>query len=91
MWLPPHLPHADTPSRAMCRVPIPGLPAGRDGNAQHMQPLRSALRNGIPSVVPLVDRAIEDLQQWLISTSHGVSQAPLPVDLDECVFRHNRR
>jgi len=28
---------------------------------------------------------------WLIGTSHGVSQAPLPVDLDECVVRHNRR
>ena len=56
-----------------------------------MQPLRSALRNDTPSVVPSVDRAIGDLQQWLIGTSHGVSQTPLPVDLDECVFRHNRR
>ena len=91
LWLPTRLPHADTPSRAMCRVPIPGLPAGPDGTAQHMQPLRSALRNGIPSVVPLADRAIGNLQPWLIGTSHGVSQAPLPVDLDECVVRHNRR
>ena len=56
-----------------------------------MQPLRSALRNGIPSVVPLADRAIGNLQPWLNGTSHGVSQAPLPVDLDECVVRHNRR
>ena len=55
-----------------------------------IQPLRSALRKGTPSVVPLADRAIGNLQQWLIGTYHGVSKAQLPVYLDEFVFRHNR-
>ncbi len=39
----------------------------------------------------LADRAIGNLQQWLIGTHHGVSRAQLPVYLDEFVFRHNRR
>ena len=43
------------------------------------------------SVVPLADRAIGNLQQWLIGTHHGVSRAQLQVYLDEFVFRHNRR
>ena len=43
------------------------------------------------SVVPLADRAIGNLQQWLIGTYHGVSRAQLPAYLDEFVFRHNRR
>jgi transposase-like protein len=55
------------------------------------QPLRSALRRGIPSVVPLADRAIGNLQQWLIGTYHGVGRHHLQVYLDEFVFRHNRR
>jgi hypothetical protein len=42
-------------------------------------------------VVPLADRAIGNLQQWLIGTYHGVSKAQLQVYLDEFVFRHNRR
>ena len=41
--------------------------------------------------VPLADRAIGNLQQWLIGTYHGVSKAQLQVYLDEFVFRHNRR
>jgi transposase-like protein len=57
----------------------------------NMQPIRTALRRGVASVVPLADRAIGNLQQWLIGTHHGVSRAQLPVYLDECVFRHNRR
>ena len=40
----------------------------------------------VPSVVPLADRAIGNLQQWLIGTYHGVSQAQLQVYLDEFVF-----
>jgi hypothetical protein len=44
-----------------------------------------------PSVVPLADRAIGNLQQWLIGTYHGVSKAQLQAYLDEFVFRHNRR
>src|SRR5450631_3805052 len=55
------------------------------------QPRRSALSKGAASVVPLADRAIGNLQQWLIGTYHGVSKAQLQVYLDEFVFRHNRR
>ncbi len=55
------------------------------------QPLRSELRKGSKSVVPLADQAIGNLQQWLIGTYHGVSKAQLQVYLDEFVFRHNRR
>jgi transposase-like protein len=55
------------------------------------QPLRTELSKGTPSVVPLADRAIGNLQQWLIGTHHGVSRAHLQAYLDEFVFRHNRR
>jgi transposase-like protein len=55
------------------------------------QPLRTKLRQGAKSAVPLADRAIGNLQQWLIGTHHGVSRAQLQVYLDEFVFRHNRR
>ena len=41
--------------------------------------------------VLLADRAIGNLQGWLIGTYHGVSKAQLQVYLDEFVFRHNRR
>ena len=41
------------------------------------QPLPSDLRKGAPSVVPLADRAIGNLQQWLVGTHHGVSRAQL--------------
>jgi len=56
-----------------------------------IQPLRAELRKGAPSVVPLADRAIGNLQQWLIGTHQGVSKPQLQVYLDEFVFRHNRR
>jgi transposase-like protein len=55
------------------------------------QPVRIDLRKGAKSVVPLADRAIGNLQQWLIGTYHGVSRDQLQVYLDEFVFRHNRR
>lgn len=55
------------------------------------QPKTTELRTGAKSVVPLADRAIGNLQQWLIGTYHGVSRAQLQVYLDEFVFRHNRR
>ena len=55
------------------------------------QPNTTELRKGAKSVVPLVDRAIGNLQQWLIGTYHGVSRGQLQVYLDEFVFRHNRR
>jgi transposase-like protein len=56
-----------------------------------VQPKTTELRKGAKSVVPLADRAIGNLQQWLIGTYHGVSRAQLQVYLDEFVFRHNRR
>lgn len=56
-----------------------------------IQPLRSELRKGAKSAVPLADRAIGNLQQWLIGTYHGVSKNQLQAYLDEFVFRHNRR
>src|SRR5216683_3386294 len=49
------------------------------------QPLRSELRKGTKSAVPLADRAIGNLQQWLIGTYHGVSKDQLQVYLDEFV------
>jgi transposase-like protein len=55
------------------------------------QPLRAELPKSARSVVPLADRAIGNLQQWLIGTYHGVSRDQLQIHLDEFVFRHNRR
>lgn len=55
------------------------------------QPDKTALRRGALSVVPLADRAIGNLQQWLVGTYHGVSRHHLQVYLDEFAFRHNRR
>ena len=68
-----------------------GLQAAGVRHIPRTQPIRSALRRGASSVVPLADRAIGNLQQWLIGTYHGVSKAQLQVYLDEFVFRHNRR
>ena len=59
--------------------------------ASESNPSRTDLRKGAKSVVPLADRAIGNLQQWLIGTYHGVSRDQLQVYLDEFVFRHNRR
>jgi transposase-like protein len=66
----------------------------KEAGFQHVprsQPLRIDLRKGAKSVVPLADRAIGNLQQWLLGTYHGVSRDQLQVYLDEFVFRHNRR
>src|SRR6202521_4912959 len=68
-----------------------GLPEAGYKHVPRSQPLRSQLRKGAKSVVPLADRAIGNLQQWLIGTYHGVSRDQLQVYLDEFVFRHNRR
>jgi transposase-like protein len=73
---------------------LKGFEGVRAAGVRHVartQPIRSALRKGVPSVVPLADRAVGNLQQWLIGTYHGVSRAQLKVYLDEFVFRHNRR
>jgi transposase-like protein len=66
----------------------------QEAGFQHVprtQPLRINLRRGAKSVLPLADRAIGNLQQWLVGTYHGVSRDQLQVYLDEFVFRHNRR
>jgi transposase-like protein len=68
-----------------------GLQAAGVKHVPRTQPTKTALRSGVPSVVPLADRAIGNLQQWLTGTYHGVSKAQLHVYLDEFVFRHNRR
>ena len=68
-----------------------GLPAAGYRHVAGTQPLASELRKGRQSVVPLADRAIGNLQQWLVGTHHGVSRAQLQVYLDEFAFRHNRR
>ena len=68
-----------------------GLPLAGFKHVARSQPLRGELRKGAQSVVPLADRAIGNLQQWLVGTHHGVSRAQLQVYLDEFAFRHNRR
>lgn len=68
-----------------------GLATAGYTHVPRTQPLREELRKGARSVVPLADRAIGNLQQWLVGTHHGVSRAQLQVYLDEFAFRHNRR
>jgi transposase-like protein len=66
----------------------------REAGFKHIartQPLRSELLKGAKSAVPLADRAIGNLKQWLIGTYHGVSKPQFQVYLDEFVFRHDRR
>jgi len=55
------------------------------------QPSRADLHKGAKSAVPLADRAIGNLKQWLLGTHHGVGRYQLQAYLDEFVFRHNRR
>jgi transposase-like protein len=64
------------------RLPVTGV-----RHVARRQPIRSQLRRGVPSAVPLADRAIGNLLQWLTGTYHGVSKAQLQVYLDEFVFR----
>lgn len=68
-----------------------GVQAADVRHVGRTQPDKSALRRGVPSVVPLADRAIGNLQQWLVGSYHGVSRHHLQVYLDEFAFRHNRR
>lgn len=42
-------------------------------------------------LLPRAHRAISNLKAWMHGTHRGVSDAHLPVYLDEFVFRHNRR
>ena len=64
-----------------------GLTEAGFNHIARTQPLRSELSKGAKSAVPLADRAIGNLQQWLIGTYHGVSKPQLQVYLDEFVFR----
>ncbi len=68
-----------------------GLPASGYKHVPRSQPTQLRLRQGARSVVPLADRAIGNLKQWLIGTHHGVSRGQLQAYLDEFVFRTNRR
>ena len=73
---------------------LKGWDGVRTADVRHVartQPVKTALRRGAPSVVPLADRAIGNLQQWLIGTYHGVGRDHLQVYLDEFAFRHNCR
>ena len=51
-----------------------GVQAAGVRHVARTQPDPTALRRGVPSVVPLADRAIGNLQQWLVGTYHGVSR-----------------
>ena len=68
-----------------------GLSQAGFNHVPRKQPSPTELSKGAKSVVPLADRAIGNLQQWLVGTHHGVSRAQLQVYLYEFVFRHNRR
>jgi transposase-like protein len=57
----------------------------------HQPTVQGNIREGMPHVVPLADRAMGNLKQWLLGTHHGVSRTQLQAYLDEFVFRHNRR
>ena len=86
--------HHVTPGSTVCTDGLKGFEELQAAGVTHVartQPRPGDLRKGAPSVVPLADRAIGNLQQWLIGTYHGVSKAQLQVYLDEFVFRHNRR
>ncbi len=68
-----------------------GLTAAGYKHVPRSQPPRVRLRRGAKSVVPLADRMIGNLQNWLVGTHHGVSRGQLQVYLGEFVFRTNRR
>lgn len=57
----------------------------------HVAEKQQKIRLGGKPVVPLVDRAVGNMKQWLIGTHHGVGRDHLQLYLDEFVFRHNRR
>ena len=65
-----------------------GIPKAGVRHIPHLQPLRTDLRKGVPSVVPLADRAIGNVADRYLP---WVSNPQLHIYLDEFVFRHNRR
>jgi len=68
-----------------------GLEEAGFRHVSRSQPSRVDLHKGAKSVVPLADRAIGNLKQWLLGTHHGVGRHQLQAYLNEFVFRHNRR
>jgi transposase-like protein len=56
-----------------------GLEEAGFQHVPRIQPRRTELRKGAKSAVPLADRAIGNLQQWLLGTHHGVSRSQLQV------------
>ncbi len=69
-------------------VGFDGLPAA---GYDHRPKKQGNIRKGAEHVVPLADRAMGNLKQWLLGTFHGVGRPQLQAYLDEFVFRHNRR
>jgi transposase-like protein len=65
-----------------------GLPAA---GYIHQPAKQGSIGHGAEHVVPLADRAMGNMKQWLLGTFHGVSRPQLQAFLDEFVFRHNRR
>lgn len=70
---------------------MPGFAGFTKLGYTHLPMKQDDIRKGALHVVPLADRAMGNLKQWLLGTYHGVSRAQLQVYLDEFVFRHNRR
>jgi transposase-like protein len=68
-----------------------GLEEAGFRHVSRSQPSRADLHRGAKSAVPLADRAIGNLKQWLLGTHHGVGRDQLQTHIDEFVFRHNRR
>jgi len=68
-----------------------GLEEAGFRHVSRSQPSRADLHRGAKSAVPLADRAIGNLKQWLLGTHHGVGRNQLQAYLNEFVFRHNRR
>lgn len=62
-----------------------------DAGYIHVAEKQEKVRKGAKPVVPLADRAIGNMKQWLLGTYHGVGRTHLQNYLDEFVFRHNRR
>ncbi len=83
-----------TPGSTVCNDGLKGFEGVHAAGIRHV-PVRNragaTCAKAPTSVVPLADRTIGNLQQWLTGTYHGVSKAQLQVSLDEFVFRHNRR
>jgi hypothetical protein len=62
------------PASLICTDGLKSFSGLQEIGFQHVprtQPLRTEFRRGAQSVVPLADRAIGNLQQWLVGTHHG--------------------